>query len=155
MNFDDISSDSPVHVPDCKFVTWLDLAKNIKKLGLSCFSINIRSISGKFGELVAHLNAIGKKFTFILITETWLRDDTDVGFNIKGYKSVSLNRNNRNGGGLKLFFDDSISVTILENLTGNNGSCERLFVRSYVPGIGNIVLGGIYRPPDKPIAEFF
>ena len=156
MNVDDSSSDlDHQYVPECSVENWLGLSHNDIQSNLSFLSVNIRSLTGKFGELVAHLNVVAKNFTFILVSETWLKDDTDFGFNIPGYKSVSLNRKgDQLGGGLKLYYDECLNVTILNNLTGNDGPCERLFVRSYVPGVGNIVVGGIYRPPDKSKSEF-
>ena len=143
-----------VYVPRCVKKPWGKLNRHFKKRGLSFLSLNIRSLTGKFSEFIAHLNLIKKKFTFILITESWLSSKTDCAFDIEGYKSVSLHRNSM-GGGIKLYYEDHINVTVLENLTSNLGPCEKLFVKANVPGVGCIIVGGVYRPPNKSISDFF
>ena len=64
--------------------------------------INIRSLAGKFPELVSHLKLINRIFFIVTLVETWLSDATDIAFEIKGYHSFALNRTGRKGGGIKI-----------------------------------------------------
>ena len=42
----------------------------------------------------------------------------------------------------------------LHNFTGVEGSYETLFVKAIVPGVGNLHVGGIYRPQNRSYVEF-
>ena len=109
---------------------------------------------GKFNELCANLKLLNKNFSFIILTEVWLHKITDVGFCINGYKSISLLRENRRGGGIKIYYDDNINICKVDNLTVADDICERLFIRATIPGFGNLLLGAVYRPPNFNVFEF-
>ena len=82
---------------------------------------------------------------------------TDVSFSIEGYNSVSVCRNLRKEGGLKLFNDERLNVQTLHTFTGvegSTGSYETLFVKAIVPGVVNLSVGGIYRPRNRSNVEF-
>ena len=68
---------------------WSDIGSKFLPGTFSVLALNIRSISNKFAEFLANLI---KKFTLIIIVETWLQSPTDCGFEIDGYKSNSVNR---------------------------------------------------------------
>ena len=114
---------------------------------LSFLTINVRSLSGKFPEFQLFLERLKFKFTFIFLTEVWLSDATDVGFQLSGYHSVSVNRNDL-GGGIKLYYAEYLQVTKIETLTGVFPSHEALFIKTKIPGCFTITLAGIYRPPN-------
>lgn len=116
--------------------------------------MNIRSLSGKFSEFVTHLNLLETKFTVLVVTETWLKESTDVAYDIDGYNCFSLHRENQIGGGIKLYVDDSFDANVVQELTSVDGAYERLFIKLNVPGLGDITVGGIYRPPSKSVNAF-
>ena len=72
--------------PECTRINWNSLSNYIHDKNLSFLQINMRSINRKLPELVTYLNMVEKMFTFIILTETWLKDDSDYGFEIDGYK---------------------------------------------------------------------
>ena len=113
----------------------------------------MRSILNKFSELEAHLALLKRKISFVLITETWLSPSNDINFELNGYKSVSVYRDGR-GGGLKLFYLEHLSVSLLDYLSNTSGSCESLFIETRVAGMGRVVVGGVYRPPGNSVHDF-
>ena len=143
-----------IHTSNCDYISWNALVKKFKKQKLSFLCINVRSFIGKFLELHSYLSNLHEKFTFIVVTETWLTKETDLVLEISGYRSQSLYRPDRLGGGIKVFYLDYISVTILEQFTGCLNSCESLFLKAYIPGYGNLHVGCIYRPPSLPVSNF-
>ena len=74
----------------CRNVTWNELDSYVVKKKFSCLTVNMRSIISKFSELSNNLSSIKHKFTFIVITESWLTPFSDFALNIDGYKSFSL-----------------------------------------------------------------
>ena len=142
------------YVPSCSISNWSTLSNSLGENKFSVMSMNIRSITGKFSEFVSHLNLVGNRFTFIVVTETWLSESTDFGFDIEGYRCISVYRENRRGGGIKIYYLDTIKASIMNSISGCTGPCERLFLQTNVPGIGSLVLGAVYRPPDQNIGDF-
>lgn len=55
--------------------------------------MNIRSIKKNFDEFIYYLNNCKTKFEIIILSETWISEDSEFVFNIEGYSVV--NRNNR------------------------------------------------------------
>ena len=137
----------------CRDLMWRDLPTVFKSSKLSLLCVNLRSMIGKFSELVAHLNIIKNKFTFIIITETWLSESIDFALDIDGYHSKALYRNN-NGGGIKIYYLKNIKCSTIDSLTSSDGPNESLFLNCEIPGFGKLVVGGIYRPPDRNIRQF-
>ena len=95
------------YLPNCSTTRWETITTYDEKK-LSVLNIDIRSITNKFSEFKAHLNSIEKKFTFIVISETWLKEPSDFAFEIEGYKSVSLYKDGRQGGGMKIYYLERI-----------------------------------------------
>ena len=60
------------YIPQCSNVLWSELDKNLKDNNLSVLTVNARSITGKFADLITNLNLVRKLFAFIIITESWL-----------------------------------------------------------------------------------
>ena len=147
------SDDFSAYIPDCRRTTF-DLVSSELFQKISVLNINIRSIANKFSEFSAHLSLMKNKFSFIIVTETWLQDSIDFTFELDGYTSVSLNRVGRRGGGIKVFHQNSISSSIINDLTTQSDTCERIFLRANIPSLGTFVLGAIYRPPSVPILPF-
>ena len=65
-----------------------------KSLGkkFSVLNINIRSLNSNFTGLLNLLRDINFRPTVIVVTETWLSDDTVNLYNITGYKKEYINR---------------------------------------------------------------
>ena len=148
-------SDSHVYVPNCSYVSWSDLSASLVPNNLSFLSLNARSISNKFPELLGFLGYIRThKFTFILITESWLTPGNDINFEIPGYKSVSMYRSVHSGGGIKLYYSDVVQISVVGEFTGEFESCESLLIKAHIAGVGALFVGCVYRPPNRSVPGF-
>lgn len=142
------------YVPVCYYTSWPDVSDNLNSNSLSALTVNIRSLKSKFSELSAHLSSVKFRFTIIAVTETWLHKDNDLAYELPGYKSHSIYRENQLGGGIKLYYLDMINVNIVDTFTGIFESCEILTAKASINGIGNLFVSCIYRPPNKPLPGF-
>ena len=134
-------------------ISWSRLGIKLKPKSISVLNFNAHSFASKFQEFVAYLQHLKSKITFIIITESWLHGDSDVALDIPGYKSYSLYRD-RTGGGIKIYYLDFISSHIMSDFSSCSNDYECLFLKNFIPGFGNLVLGGIYRPPDGDSENF-
>ena len=99
--------------PNCTFNSWDSFNKLNKKSNLSFMTINIRSLRGKFDEMCLYLTNLKNKITFLVLTETWLQPNTDILFDIPGYKSYNLFRVDGIGGGIKIYAIDHVPAKVL------------------------------------------
>ena len=142
------------YVPRCKNIMWSNLDSKLKENNLSILIVNAHSITGKIADLVTNLNLVRKRFSFIKVTESLLRYDSNLVLEINGYKSHLIGRTGRKGGGIKLFYLDYISAEAISQLSVIEDSYESIFVKTYIPGLGNMYVAGIYPPPNKPVNDF-
>ena len=140
--------------PVCNTCSWDDISKSYSFGGLSVFSMNIRSMQNKFTEFKAHIAYSKVKFTFIILTEIWLNNHNDYVYDIEGYQCFTLYRDASKGGGIKIYCSKDIPVISIDHLTTINNHCEQLFVKAFIAGMGNIVVGAIYRPPQNNVNDF-
>jgi hypothetical protein len=98
------------------------------------------------------------EFSIIGLTETWLNDSNVDLYSLLDYQHVYNYRHNRSGGGVSLFIKTDfkyIRRTDLEVFTDN---VETLFVEllkdDFTNYSNNILIGLIYRPPDKDMNIF-
>ena len=130
-------------------LNWINVDKKLKD-NLSFLTVNVRSISKKFSEFLSYIESTKSKISFILVTETWLDRQTDLTFEIPGYKSYNYYRNDhstvsRRGGGLKLYVLEHIETCVIDLPVCP--SCESLLINDFVPGLGKLNIVCIYRPP--------
>ena len=115
----------------------------------SVLTINVRGLRGRFPELLSYLSELKKEFTFIILTEVWLDENLNIGFQIPNYNSVCCLRNNR-GGGIVAYYKDSLHIDVVDDKTGIFESHEALLLNCHVPNYGEIYLWSFYRPPSRP-----
>lgn len=121
---------------------------------LSVLNVNIHSIRKCFNSLRIFLNNTKYKYSFIVLSEIWLDEAIDVGFELSGYRNLQVYRN-RNGGGLKLYYIDTLNVNITDEFTGIfQQTHECLSIKSLMPDIGEVIITGFYRPPNKNVNLF-
>ena len=98
---------------------------------LSVLNNNIRCLSAHFDEFEAYLSAESIKPSIIALTETWLRDESNLSqFSLKGYhKLIACNRSNGERGGVGLFLDESFKFKVLLKDTLS----ELLVVETFTP----------------------
>ena len=110
----------------------------------SLLSLNIRSLRRNFSSLISFLTTFLLKFNLIILVETWLTKDIDNIFNISGYRQVNLYRN-KNGGGIKVFYDEAYNIEILDECTHLSNIAEVLTFLIKYKGFKYLV-SCIYRP---------
>ena len=120
---------------------------------LSLININVRSLGRKFANLISLLHNLKVRFTFIVLTETWLIESIDVAYDLPNYKCMSLYRS-KHGGGIKIYYADWLTADINSELTGIKVTHEALFINVKVPNLFGFVLGAIYRLPNGAIDHF-
>ena len=133
---------------------------NVDQDNLSVVNVNIRSLKKNFSKLTTFLSQVIFKVKIIVVTETWLRSEHDNLLKIKGYNHISMNRVHdssrriKSGGGLRIYSCETLNVDLIPKLSGDFSSHESLFVSISTRNSGNIILGAIYRPPNKSIVAF-
>ena len=83
---------------DCSYVSWNFSSRLIVGFLLAMLCLNVCSISNKFAVLVSNLSLTRDNFSFIAVTENWLKQDSDFGDELPGPKSVSVYRISGNCG---------------------------------------------------------
>ena len=104
------------YVTRCKNVMWSNLDSSLKENNLCILTMKAQSMSGKFVDLVTNLNLVRKRFSFIIVTESLLSYDSNLALEINSYKSHSISRTFRKGGGIKLLYSDYISTEVISHI---------------------------------------
>ena len=140
------------NVTVCNYTSWSTLPSS-NNFTILC--VNARSLVSNFASLLSYLSTVNFMFDFIIIIESWLKKDRDVGYEIEGYKSHSIYRDdNRRGGGIKIYHRNYICAQVVNNLTVLNDDTESLFLEASIPSLKKFYIGGLYRPPDSNINNF-
>ena len=106
---------------------------------------NIRSLRKNFAQFLAYYSYMFVHFSFILLTEIWLDNDSADTFVLPGFHKFDLCRNNY-GGGVRLFVRDGISASVLSDFTLINDFIEILTVKCLVSGV-EFIVSLIYHSP--------
>ena len=146
--------DEQLNLTRCSYISWDDLVRKRKDRKLSFLCLNARSFLRKFPELLFHLSTLKNKFTYIIITESWLTPNNDYALEIPGYLSKSLYRTGTTGGGIKIYYLEGIVAKVLEEFTVCNSLYESLVLKTNVPGVGSVTVCGIYRMPNNLVHNF-
>ena len=132
---------------------------NSMSLGEHDFSmihLNIRSVVKNLNDFIIFLQMLRFNFTFLGVTETWLKDSNVDSYNITDYNVEHNYRLHKGGGGVSLFVKSDIDYYVKTDLTLSNDFLETLFIEipkcSY--SLKNIIIGVIYRPPTSDISVF-
>lgn len=157
--FNDIrfTASTSVYCCDEKFNSLLSDCNLISKTPLSFLNLNIRSIPKNIDQLSSYLSLLDISFSFIGITETWFNDLNADLYDLEGYTQEATHRSNRRGGGVSLFIKNDISFTIRNDLNIFDTFAETVFVeidKSVFSTDKNIIIGVIYRIPDKDVKLF-
>ena len=129
-----------------------DTKRNYNSKSFSILNMNIRSCRRNFASFLSFLGSLFCTFSLIVLSESWLTEDIDCGFDINGYSQLNLYRN-RHGGGLKIYYDSNFSVKLIDDCTFVNVFMEILTFML----IGNnfkYVICAIYRPPSRDPVSF-
>lgn len=108
----------------------------------------MRSIRNKEDDLGISLNSFTTQFDAAVLTETWLTD-ADLTPLLKGYKSVTLNRLNKRGGGVMIYLKSNLQYRVIDDVTKTNENVESMFIIT-----SNVVVGASYMPPSGNVCEY-
>ena len=64
------------------------------------------------------------------------------------------NRPDKSGGGVALYISNAFECIVHDDISRMDNIVESLFLEIYIPGIRNIVVGIMYRPPNSNIKDF-
>ena len=123
------------------------------KDNFSILTINVRSIRGKFTDLLAYIDSFNSKFMFICLTEVCLDEEVDAGFKIPNYTRFSCFRD-ANGGGISVYVFDLVTAHIVPEKTGIFPTHESLLLKCDLTGFGEFYLWTIYRTPHLSKVNF-
>lgn len=143
---------------NCDYYTEDGFSAKLRSQGisnsLSFLHLNIRSLQRNFDNFSNLLLKININFTFIGLSETWLKDSETL-MDIPGYRFIHNPRHNRTGGGVGLYFSDHLNFKLRSDLCYDDIECaESLFIEVLKPKGKNIVIGVVYRPPASDLNAF-
>ena len=124
---------------------------------LSLFHLNVKSISKHYDELEWYLNSLDFKFSFIGLSRTWLDDNKEEFYDLKGYSSVNRYRKDKKGGGVLLHIRKYITFILRNDLDYFDSEMETVFIeidKCIFDTDSNIVIGVIYRMPNSSVDVF-
>ena len=79
----------------------------------SVLNLNIRSLKKNYDSLLIYLRQIKTNFDVIVLTETWLNDNESDLYLIPGYCFSAINRLNKRGGGIRIYYKECYKCNFL------------------------------------------
>jgi hypothetical protein len=114
--------------------------------------LNIRSVHKNMDEFLLFVQSLSAEFHALILTETWLEDQS-YWLNIPGYTAYHSIRPNRRGGGVTVLVNSLFKSEQLPKYTVSDNLLEMCS--------GRVRLGdhfhnffGVYRPPNQSLVEF-
>lgn len=126
------------------------------KLGtIKIVCCNVRSCNSNFNNLISELQSLNFNYDILVLTETWLNSNMENLFKIPNYDCISVNRPDcKKGGGIRVYFKDTMEVEKCDTISGIFDSHEALFLKFSVKDCITFILGSFYRPPNKSVRSF-
>ena len=119
--------------------------------------LNARNLVSNIDLFCASLKLLKNKFSIIAVSETWTGQSTENCIELPGYNKVVKSRQARRGGGLAIFTDSELNVTI-KNRPDLDVQCpdvfESLFIQVSNLSTKDILVGAIYKPPNTSSEDF-
>ena len=138
--------------------TFNDLTKNIDQENLSLIHFNSRSLNKNIDSITDYLKTLDHKFPLIAFSETWLNDNNSLPAlnNIDGYRIAShSHRKFKRGGGVALYVSNDLNFQIRDDLNLKiSEDYESTFIEIECSQPKNVIIGVIYRPPDRSPLPF-
>ena len=111
-------------------------------------NFNIRSLVAHYDELMMFLNELNNLPIFIVLSETFLTNNTKNLYNIPGYKSFHTIRPEGNAGGVSIYILENYNSSKICNLSYANETVEQVAISATINSIKFKVLG-VYRKPSN------
>jgi len=118
------------------------------------FYANIRSLPCNFDNLESYLSTLTIKPQIIILTETWISNNSNNLFDIMGYDKVDIFRLKKKGGGIRIYYQHNMNIKQITDLTHLHNSIELLFIAIKINKNFNLTIGAIYRPPTNTYESF-
>ena len=144
---DDNSTQCTYYNPDTLFSCLAD-----HTMSFNVIHINIRSYKKNFDEFVMFLNQTGLQYSVIVLTETWLTEDSSWQ-EMLGFKSYHSIRRGKAGGRVTILVNDSCRSTKIDHMSINSPSAEILTI-GVETGNESFTVFGVYRPPLSSVSSF-
>lgn len=122
--------------------------KPVDSSNTSVLHFNARSVRNKVDQIDAFLYQFSFKFDFILVSETWCQNDVCLP-SINGYRSFSVNRTYKRGGGVALYATNCRHCDQVPEFCLLTADYEILTVKT-----GAEIISTVYRPPTGSIERF-
>ena len=119
--------------------------------------LNIRSIKQNLSHFEMYLKSLEFTFSFIGLSETWLRDETCELYCLDGYELVEPHRTYKSGGGVGLFDNHTIPFTQRNDLSYLDEfiQCVTIEIEKQIFNTPkNVIISVIYRPPNTDTRPF-
>ena len=133
---------------------------NVQPNSLSLMHVNVRSVQRNYDNFESYMHSLKHSFDVVALSETWLNDVTADNFNPIGYTAENAVRQNRQGGGVSILINESLTFKRRSDLSITKDSMECLFIEMPKPEkINNVksesvIVGVVYRPPNTCIKNF-
>ena len=123
----------------------------------TCLHLNIQSLPAKFDALKLLIHELHEKnidLDFIMLCETFLRDDIAPHFEIPGYNCVYHSRPNASRGCVAIYINTKYNFNKRDDMSINvPGSFESIFIEIQSTHLKDLV-GEIYRVPNTNEANY-
>ena len=142
LNIDGLNSDT-------KYLSANDFClKQYDQPVFSFLNYNIRSLSSNFNNFTELMDSAKLKLDVILLTESWLSDESAESFQLNSYNGFHSYRTLQKGGGVSIFLRDIFNVVQVPEFTYMESFIELNTVKIENPQGADIIIIGIYRPPS-------
>ena len=149
-------------VSQCEYYLEETFKKKVAEFGVnnevfSLLHLNIRSIPKNLCQFQQFMSNLNFNFTVLGFTETWLNENNATLYGLPGYDHYFLHRNGKRGGGISIFVNENISVTVRHDLSIMSSAIECLFIEisaKYTNTRKDTVIGLLYRPPNQDVLVF-
>lgn len=126
--------------------------KKVDHLGLSILMINARSIRdlSRFDDFRSQLSLLRARPSVIVVTETWIEQESIDLYRIAGYFAVNCCRLSRTGGGVAMYINQEISFSNPTVDLKRGIECVEVTLRLIS---GPFVVQAYYRPPNVDFCD--
>lgn len=100
-----------------------------------------------FHNMKDYLKLFKQPFNIILISETWINNEKGMDFGSEGYELIYVNRKNKTGGSVAMFFDSSYNSKVVENMSAVVNNVLECITIEISRAKKNIIVSCIYRTP--------
>ncbi len=118
------------------------------KSSINILHINSRSLPKNIDNITALLASLSTVPDVLVVTETWLTNNTKLLYHLPGYHSHHLVRTNRAHGGVTIFISNNLQSEQVQDFTLTNNNIEINTVKVTSQSL-SILICAIYRPHSK------